>query len=178
MTDVTNDNSGYDVDVAIRILDETQRAANWIEANAQIIEKMMMDDPKLANKIEAYILAKRVNDTLEDARKLLGAVVQKGAYGIIPEKMVDEGCTTFNSATGYRVTCTTRLSASIIKENQSAAFDWLRENDLGDIIVEQVNAQTLSAQARRLIEEENMDLPEDLFKVSTAANTSVTKIKK
>lgn len=165
---------------AIAILDEVTRCVKWMETLSEEI-KAGITDPKnkIAETCEGYILSNRINDSLEEGRKAIGRIVQEISYKYIPERMLDEGITTFTSAAlGFRVSVANRFSASIIPDKKSEAFDWLRKNDLEELIVPQVNAQTLSATARKMLEDENKELPEELFKTSTAPYTSVTKVAK
>jgi hypothetical protein len=57
---------------------------------------------------------------------------------------------------------------------KEAAFEWLRENGLGELITETVNASTLSAQARKMLED-GTELDADIFNVSVFPTTSITK---
>lgn len=165
-------------DRAIAILEKVNSAVNWMSGLAQELEAAIREPKaKVSEMCEAYVLAKRVNDTLEEGRKLIGGVVQNTSYQYIPERMLEESMTTFTSASGYRVTVATRLTCSILPDMKAGAYAWLEANDLGELIVPTVNAQTLSSQARKLIEDENKEMPDDLFKVSTAPYTSVTKVK-
>ena len=78
------------------------------------------------------------------------------------------------SVDGYRFSVSVRLSASI--PDKELGFQWLRDNNLGDIIKPTVNAMTLASTAKELIEE-GLELDPDLFKVSYNENTSVTRVK-
>lgn len=75
---------------------------------------------------------------------------------------------------GYRYTISENVYASIPPEGKVDAYAWLRSNDLAALIIETVNASTLSAQARALMEE-GKELPPELFKVSILPNVSMTK---
>lgn len=56
-------------------------------------------------------------------------------------------------------------SASML--DKDGAMNWLRENGHGDLIQDTVNAGTLASFARNLQIEQGIDLPEDLFKVTS-----------
>lgn len=58
---------------------------------------------------------------------------------------------------------------------KQAAYWWLRLNGMGSLITETINASTLSAAARKQMED-GKDLPETYFKVDIVPNTSVTKV--
>lgn len=74
----------------------------------------------------------------------------------------------------YRFTISETVRASIIPEVKQEAYEWLRENDLGELITETVNASTLAAQARRMAEE-GYELDPDFFRTYVLPNVSVTK---
>ena len=74
------------------------------------------------------------------------------------------------------MTITSNVRANILKENRDAAYDWLCNNGLEDIVINTVNASTLSATARALIED-GKQLDDELFNVQIIPNTSVTKVK-
>lgn len=59
---------------------------------------------------------------------------------------------------------------------KEAGYWWLRCNDLGDIITETVNASTLSAVARKRLDD-GFDMPEEHFNVAILPSTSITKVK-
>jgi len=90
---------------------------------------------------------------------------------LVPGAMQAAGFTTVNHEVG-RVTIGTRISASMVEKD--AAMQWLRDHELGSLIQETVNANTLGAQARTMIEAGD-ELPSDLFKTSVKPYTSITK---
>jgi hypothetical protein len=90
---------------------------------------------------------------------------------LVPEALRDSGFTTVHHRLG-RVTLNTRTQASVI--DRPKAYEWLRGHDLGDIIIETVNSQTLSATASALMEKGD-ELPEEYFKTWVKTYTSVTK---
>lgn len=89
---------------------------------------------------------------------------------LVPSAMQEAGFTTVNHAVG-RVSISSRVSASMVEKH--GAMAWLRDHDLGDLIIETVNAQTLSAQAKSMLEA-GEELPTEFFKVSTKTQTSIT----
>lgn len=125
----------------------------------------------------SYVVYKRVCDRMEEMVKPYNAFrdVLKGV--VIPEQFEQAGIPNVTIDEGFRIGLSTRILASIIPDKKEEAYQWLRDNDLGDIIGETVNASTLSATAKSLVEDQNKELPEDLFKVAYVPNTSVTKTK-
>ncbi len=91
----------------------------------------------------------------------------------VPEVFKESGVTSI-TVDGYRYVATSTLRASIVKDTKLDAYEWLRANELGDLIVETVNASTLSA-AAKVQEEAGYGLDQDLFTVYRQPNLSITK---
>jgi len=82
----------------------------------------------------------------------------------LPKKMEDEGIEKF-TIDGKNIRIGSQLFASILKDNRLFAYDWLRSNGLGDIIVETVNSSTLKATVKEQMGQ-GVNFPEELFKVT------------
>lgn len=93
----------------------------------------------------------------------------------LPNRFDDEKVKTFNTER-FRVTRTVSIRASILGETKDEAFEWLRNNELGDLIKPTVNASSLSAAAKEQIEN-GQELPEELFRVHYQDGCSITKLK-
>jgi DNA-directed RNA polymerase subunit L len=93
----------------------------------------------------------------------------------VPTAFKENGITSL-TVDGYRYTISQTLRASIKADQKVRAYEWLRENDLGELITETVNASTLSAQARKMAED-GTELEPDLFNVSIVPTTSITQAK-
>jgi hypothetical protein len=102
----------------------------------------------------------------------------------MPERFDAEQVKTFNTDR-WRVTKTTKLMASINGQagvypdghefaGQPLAYGWLRDHDYGSLIKPTVNASSLSAAAKELVEN-GMELPEEMFRVHTQISISITK---
>ncbi len=130
--------------------------------------------------VRSYFRIKDVAEETEAALKRIKAVQRTLATEIIPEQLDDQGVTNISAAvddgTIRRFARTTRLAASPKADKKPECFAWLRANGLEDLIQETVNAQTLSATARTMVED-GEDLPEEFFNVAYLNNTSVTKVK-
>ena len=128
-----------------------------------------------AETARAYVAIKNTHEAVEQFYKRLGELKNNMQHVQVPEAFEREGIKTFTANDGFRVTITQTVRASI--KDKEAGFEWLRENELGDLIQPTVNSQTLAATARSLLEE-GKELPDELFNVHLVANTSVTKVKK
>ncbi len=96
---------------------------------------------------------------------------------MIPEAFERESISSFTTDNGYRVTVSQRFFASILEGMKDVAFEWLRKNKLGDLIQPTVNAGTLSAEGKRMLEE-GRELPEQIFSTHYKPSTSLTKVAK
>jgi hypothetical protein len=68
-----------------------------------------------------------------------------------------------------------RWSASIL--DKELGHRWLHDNGHGGLIIPTVNASSLSAFAKDLMENEGKELPEHIFKTGRLTYTSITKAK-
>lgn len=123
---------------------------------------------------KGYVVLHRIQSRLEDVMTNLNKVFELYKNKYLPEALDAASLSNVPLKEGFRVGVSTRTWASIPKDKRSEAYAWLRSNNLGDLIVETVNASTLSATAKSLMEE-NRELPEGLFKVTPTPTTSVTQ---
>lgn len=144
-----------DVDDLRRDLDEQTRAAGWT----------------LSHLITRYDQVRNLHARLKEIAADVNQLADHLSMEVLPEAMRAAGFTTVNHEVG-RVTIGTRVSASMLDREQ--AMQWLRDNELGSLIIETVNAMTLGAQAKDMIER-GEELPHDIFKTSVKAYTSITK---
>lgn len=97
---------------------------------------------------------------------------------LIPEAFEREKITSFTTSNGYRVVVSTVYRASIKADFKGSAYEWLQTHDLADLITQTVNASTLSAAGKALIDEKGMELPDEFFNAAYMPMTSLTKVKK
>ena len=127
---------------------------------------------KVEQATRTLLGARNIMDKLTIPVKVISAQNNLLKQVIVPKVFSDRNVTTITLA-GYRFSVSTRLSASF--PDKVAGFEWLRNNQLGDIIKETVNAQTLASTAKHLIEE-GLELDPDIFNTSYVENTSITKV--
>lgn len=108
---------------------------------------------------------------LKEIASDVNQIAERLSTTLVPNAMREAGFTTVNHQVG-RVSVSSRVSASMVEKH--GAMAWLRDHELGDLIIETVNAQTLSAQAKAMIEA-GEELPPDFFKISIKPTTSITK---
>lgn len=124
-----------------------------------------------------FVQLRSVVDRLEEITKPVKDLYNKMKVERLPQVFDREGVPSVNLDEGYRVTISHKVFASIRPDKKEKAYEWLRDNKLGDLIVETVNSSTLSAAAKSMAED-NYELDQELFNVSILPNTSVTKTKK
>jgi len=132
--------------------------------------------PSLAR---SYVALHRMKERADELLKPLFG--DEGLYKRVkeldfPALCEQEGIKNVPLAEGFRVGVSARFLASIKPGKKDEAYRWLREVDLGDIIQAVVNSSTLSASLRKELEDNNRDIPDELFNVAFVPNTSVTKI--
>lgn len=127
-----------------------------------------------------YVRVDEEYDRLDKARKAMYALLERVSRYMIPEMLQERKIRSLTlEDIKKRVGVSTRISCSIIPERKASAFDWLRDptQQAEALIQETVNAGTLSSYAKQRVEELGMDMPEDMFKMSSMQLTSVTKVK-
>lgn len=155
---------------SVKLLDDLFVIAQEFRAKQEFIHT-----EKIQDQVRFLRLLRDVKETAADIESQLGKVLEKMRQETIPNSFKESGVTTL-TVDGYRYTISQTLRASIRADKKLDAYKWLRENDLGDLITETVNASTLSAQARKMAED-GTELEPDLFNVSIVPNTSITQAK-
>ena len=122
----------------------------------------------------AFVVLRQLKDKIDEAIKPFDKLFEDVKTVRLPAVFDLAGVPTVNLDEGYRVTVAYNTRASIKGGQKDAAFQWLRDNGLGDIVSETVNSSTLSAVAKSMVEE-NRELNPDLFNVHVLPTTSVTK---
>ena len=131
------------------------------------------------NSIETartFVALRQVKDEAEDIYKSINKSYEIWKGERLPNVFDAEGVPTVNLDEGFRVTVSHKVYASIKKDCKGAAYQWLRDNNLGDIITDTVNSSTLSAVAKAEMEA-NRELNPDYFNIHVTPSTSVTKTK-
>lgn len=162
------------------ILFGTENSPLTISDIESMVDKLKtMPTPYLAQQ---FAHLKRMFDQLESMKKRFSKQIEYMRNTVIPDAFEREGVKSFTTEDGYRVTVAQRVQASIPAETKHLAFDWLKNNGFEHVVQETVNAGTLGALAKNLMESEDPDalvyeLPDEFFKVNIVPTTSVTKTK-
>jgi hypothetical protein len=112
--------------------------------------------------------------SIKEAREVISEIEETLSRVTIPDvmRLVNVKTTTIEGV--GRVTVSYRYSCSMLDKEQGML--WLKANNHGGLIQETVNASTLAAFSKNLLETEGLELPPELFKVGTSPYTSITKV--
>lgn len=161
----------------------TKAELQGVVTRLQFLVEQVREDTLDANSGDHIAIIKNYDDVrttvelIKEAQKALADMSERLSREAVPDALRAAGIRTITVEGVGRVSISTRLSASIIPEKREFAFDWLRQSGNGSLIVETVNAQTLSSFAKNLAETEGRELPADLFKTGSMSYTSITKVK-
>lgn len=127
----------------------------------------------------AFVVLHHLRAKLDEFDKNYNKVYEVIKKERMPAMLEAVGMTNVPLAEGYRVGVSLNYRASIREGQKDAAHKWLREQGLGDLIQETVNASTLSAAAKALLEDETnpRELDDTIFNCAFMPTTSVTKTK-
>lgn len=157
------------VEQATNATKNTEAIFDQLRSSLDVIKRM-----KLPEAAAEYVRIKELCEEYERIGKILSETVTLLKQTIIPEMFDRDQITSFNTREGYRVTVSMATRASMT--DKILGSKWLKENGLGSIVTETVNASTLSATAKTMLED-GKELPPELFNVYLQPNTSVTKLK-
>lgn len=127
----------------------------------------------IQDRIRHFSETKDAIEVLKDARERLAELVDRLSHHVLPELFREQKTKSITVIGIGRATVSNRYAASII--DKVVGFQWLRDNGHEGLITETVNSSTLAAFAKNMAEEEQKDLPSEIFKVSINQNISITK---
>ena len=106
---------------------------NFEEDQTEVLDKTS-DINKLANKIKEMQVIQKDIEQNEKYLKQRKQDLEQVSGETIPTMLTEMGLSYLKLADGSSVEVKTNYSATITLANKEKAFNWLRENDLGDII--------------------------------------------
>lgn len=133
------------------------------------------DDYRSAPLQEIARVMKKLQDlheAFDESKKRIGVLFDDVRVKYLPAKMDEEDITSFKVDGLGTVSLTDDLRVKVL--DHSKEFEWLEEIGSGDLISSTVNAQSLKALIRRRLVA-GIDVPQDIFEVSTFTRASVTK---
>tara|TARA_R110002110_G_scaffold142015_8_gene330132 strand:+ start:3292 stop:3780 length:489 start_codon:yes stop_codon:yes gene_type:complete len=142
-----------------------------ISAEGEMEAILSADTPTVLSLLSEV---RQYDDNLKYLKKRTAEIHKRMKEEIVPQKFTEQGISSI-TVDGYRFTVSSQARTTIQKDMKDEAYDWLRDNGLGDLVTETVNSSTLSATAKSLMSE-GVDLPDDIFNIYSFENTSVTKV--
>ena len=109
------------------------------EKDQQDAMKKTSNIQSLADQVEALEFVIRNIEGAEENIKNTKAQIQKVSGDIIPTMMSEMGLAELKLHDGSHLKVSTSYRATITEANKEAAFNWLRENGLGDIIKNEIS---------------------------------------
>ena len=158
-----------------------ERVYKAVAALDQISQEvgMLTDDLTGAPLVELAVNfhhLKTAYKAMDTARKKIGVHVDRVNKAVFPERLENEGLDKFQvPELGQSFYTLVKYSASIVPDARDDAFDWLRDNGAESLITETVNAGTLASHFRKLVLDEGIDPPEELFKFGSYNTTGSSK---
>jgi hypothetical protein len=158
-----------------------QQIADSILALAAGLDSAMTAHRGVSSDATARVLveARAAADAIEAAVKSLDATVRRFSEVDVPETFEALKVNTvsvrdeLDPGKSYRITVGMRLMASILADRKPDAYAWLRASELGGLIYETVNSQSLSAAIRERLER-GEPVPDELINTHIRATTSIT----
>jgi len=111
------------------------------------VEDLEQDQQEVIDKTDIQVLSeqchelKALEDDIEQIEKQLKAKKEKAdkiSSEVIPNILAEQGLSSLKLADGSGVTIKKTYSCTVKKDNLESAYQWLRDNGLGDIIKNEV----------------------------------------
>lgn len=133
-----------------------------------------LDKSNIPDLLEFYRNIYECEDTLGELHKILKEVKDNFSKSVIPDTFESMGLDSIKSK-GKTFFIGTRFNCSIPHDKREAGFPWLRENNLGALITDTVNARSLSSAIKELIETTGVEPPEDCITIHREKYTTMRK---
>lgn len=114
------------------------------------------------------------SDTADAYAKSQKAVYDIFSKQVVPARMEDEGMEQITVEGIGRVNIRTDIYCSTKKGMGLTLKEWMRENDMEDIITDVINASTLKAWVKEQMKAGN-EIPEDLLNITPYDRAVITK---
>lgn len=153
--------------------------ASEIRVSAMVLENWAKEahENKAVKPVEIGVnlfAIKAMYEHLDAAAKLVYHTKDFLDKAVMPQRLSDLGLDMIRVPEIARsFSVLTKTSASMVDKEKG--YQWLRDNNLGDLIVETVNAGTLASAMRNMEAEMGFLPPEDIIKVSTYNATSINR---
>lgn len=121
---------------------------------------------------EMFRLLRELYETADRIKKHYGKAFDWLRVHYIPNRMDDLGASSIKLPGLGRLGLTDDLRVKTL--DKDGAFRWLEEQDLGDLITETINASTLKATLRRMLQK-GEQVPDNLFELAPFTRANLTK---
>lgn len=150
-------------------------ARHLLEVADQLQTEMdKLPSGSLGDAAKCFFEAKEAHTMLENARKAVGKKIDFMNKVMIPEMLEAHGSDKVQiPEIGRSFYILTKTSCSMLDKEKG--MKWLRDRGDGSLISETVSAGTLASYAKDLVVNEGVDMPDDIFKLSTYNITGVSK---
>ena len=135
--------------------------------------KEEMAVPDIADVVNRYAAFRGALAATKELKKILEGFVQGLVDNVVVPRFEEKSQTSITIG-GRRFTVSERSYASITAENKEVAYDWLRKSGNEHLIIETVNASSLSSAVKEW-RENNTEIP-DCITVFPKKTVSVTKV--
>lgn len=158
------------------IEDMTSKLGTLIDVYAKDADYKKMTKPLDIGCV--YLSFRELRGKVDQLLKKVSAMETELTQHVVPRVFEANGTDYYKiTSIGTAIGVSTRYRTTIKPEAKEEAYQWLRDNELGDLIKPGVNAETLSATFKELSEEElTFSPPSDLFNVYFQPVVSVRKI--
>jgi hypothetical protein len=179
--DKSIDPQDQQVIAVVRLLVEGLRAYNErLEAQARNADKALTPMSALRLMNAVYHYKDLVSDFVKSPIEKIYDVLR---FTVVPEVFADNDITTLTLEGVGRCNIMDDITVTMNGDNKEekeahkqAFYDWLRQNELEDLITQTVNAQTLAAFVRRQIQsKDGLKLPYDHIEVKPVTRAQITR---
>lgn len=124
--------------------------------------------------VQAMSALRGKKDEYEEVLKTINQHYDFLRYVVVPQRFDDEGLQNMKLEGIGRVSLTSGLYVSIKADKKQDAYEFLSDTGHGGIITNTINAQTLAATIKSMIQK-GEEVPDTLFTVTPWTRASITK---
>lgn len=150
-----------------------------LRSKADEIEKQSKDASDkmtIEDAVKFYFQLKSAYDELDEQRKRIYSTLDALNKAVLPDRLEDAGMDLIRMPELERsFYIVPKMSASIVDKEKG--HDWLIKHNLGALITQTVNAGTLASAMKKMVEEQNLQPPEDIIKLSPYRTIGSSKYK-
>lgn len=157
-----------------------RRYNEWLEQQARNEQKKLTPMAALRLMDQVFRHKELISDHVKSPIEKIYDILR---FTVVPEVFTDNEVTTLTVEGIGRCNIMDDISVSMEgstkeekEEHKQAFYQWLRQNELEDLITQTVNAQTLAAFVRRQIQsKDGLKLPYDHIKVKPVSRAQITR---